>query len=134
VLRAFDEYRRDPWADTTTMGRLFDAAGAISHRNHAMAVAAYKAFDQPFAAGQWDDARRYYRVFLGAAIEQCGPAMLRALADLEPYPHWRENVLQARRDCYSRWKVPTLTADAMRDWKEWESTTPRSLLESSSSH
>jgi len=128
VLRAFDQFHRDAWADTTTMGRTFDAASAVSHQNRAMSVAVYKAFDQKFAAGQWDDARRFFRVSLGATIEQCGPAMMHALVDLEPYPHWRESVLRNRVECYSRWKVADLAEDAQRDWEEWQSTSPKPLV------
>jgi len=129
VLRAFDEYRRDPWLDTTTMGRLFDAAGLIARHNPQLALAAYDAFDKPWAAGQWNDARRYFLVTLGSMIRPCGPAMLRALADLEPYPHWRENILQARVECYSRAHLRELAADARRDWNEWRSTSPKPLVQ-----
>ena len=130
ILRAFAEYRSDPWLDTTTMGRLFDAAGMIARRNPQLALATYEAFDKPWAAGQWGDARRYYLVSLGSLIRPCGPAMLRALADLEPYPHWREDILKARVECYSRAHLTELSADARRDWEEWQSTNPAPLVRS----
>jgi len=134
VLRAFGQYRTDAWPDLVTMGRLFDAAAEIASHDPSVARAMFDAVDKPFAAGQWEDARRYYRIFIAGSIEQCGPAMLRALADIEPHPHWRENVLRSRRACYAQRQLHELSADAERDWKEWESTTPRSLIESSSGH
>jgi spermidine synthase len=127
VKRAFEEYRTNPWADLVTMGRLFDTAVAIARADRTTARELFDAVDKPFAAGQWEDGRKYYRVFVAEAIEPCGPAMLRALAELEPYPHWRENVLHARFDCYSRRRLPELKADAERDWKEWLATTPKPL-------
>jgi len=83
----------------------------------------FDAIGHPFAAAQWDDARKYYRVMIGETIQMCGPQMMRALHDIEPYPHWRENVLDARRGCYAG----ALADVAQRDWKEWQATATTSL-------
>ena len=121
--RAFAEYRTNAWMDSTTMGRLFDAAVVIARHDRVLAMQMFDAIGHPFAAAQWDDARKYYRVMIGETIQMCGPQMMRALHDIEPYPHWRENVLDARRGCYAG----ALADVAQRDWKEWQATATTSL-------
>jgi len=128
VLQAFKGYQSDPWPDSTTMGRLFDVAIFVARSNPTVATQVYEVLERPFAAMQWDDARKYTRVWVGSSIAPCGPAMLHALADLEPYPHWRENVLRARAQCYSRRGLAELASDANRDWKEFQSMSPVPLV------
>ncbi len=93
-----------------------------------MAAEMFAALDKPFAAGQWEDARKYYRVFVAEALHPCGPAMLRALGDLEPWPPWRENVLRPRVDCYSRANLTGLAEDARADLQEFMATQPPKLV------
>jgi len=126
--RAFELYRNDPWADMLTMGRLFDTASSIAIHDRKYAPMMYDAIDKPFAAGQWGDARNYYRVFIGASIRPCGKEMLAALGDIEPYPQWRDNVLHARYDCYRQAGATDLAKDAERDWNEWIATSPKPLV------
>jgi spermidine synthase len=127
MVAAFNAYRSDPWPEQSVMGRTFDAAIAVAQTSPARAAKIYAALDKPFAAAQWEDARKYYRVFVGAAMMRCGPATLRALAAIEPWPHWRENVLRARADCYSRAGLPSLADDARHDLAEYEANQPASL-------
>ena len=54
--------------------------------------------------------------------------MLAALADVEPYPQWRDNVLHARYDCYRQAGATDLAKDAERDWNEWIATSPKPLV------
>lgn len=127
LVAAFTKYRLDPWPEMTVMGRTFDVATAVARQNPELARTIYEAVDKPFAAGQWDDARKYYRVFIAAAIAPCGPATLRSLADVEPWPHWKENLLRARVSCYARAGLSSLSDDARRDLAEFEAAQPLQL-------
>ncbi len=127
IVAAFEAYRNDPWPEQKVMGRTFDVAITVARVSPALAEKMYGALDKPFAARQWEDARRYYRVFAGAAIKPCGLATLRALAEIEPWPHWRENILRARADCYSRAGYAGLAEAARRDLAEFEANQPTTL-------
>jgi spermidine synthase len=127
ILNSFVAYRTDPWPTQDLMGRNFDVATALARRSPDLAVQMFAAIDKPFAAGQWEDARKYYRVFVAEVERPCGPAMLRALGELEPWPPWRENVLRPRVECYSRAHLTGLAENARDDLREFMSTQPPKL-------
>ena len=127
IYNSYVAYRTDPWPTQDLMGRNFDVATSLARRSPAMAAQMFAAIDKPFAAGQWEDARKYYRVFVAEAMRPCGPAMLRALGALEPWTPWRENVLRPRADCYSRAHLTGLAQDARDDLREFMTTQPRKL-------
>lgn len=128
IVRSYEAYRTDPWPTENLMGRNFDIATALARRSPQTAERIFAAIDTPFAAGQWEDARKYYRVFVSEAIRPCGPAMLRALGGLEPWPPWRENVLKPRVDCYSHANLPDLLANAKADLEQFEAGQPQPLV------
>jgi spermidine synthase len=127
IVNSYVAYRTDAWPTRDLMGRNFDVATALARRSPAVAQQIYGAIDKQFVAGQWEDARKYYRVFVGQAIRPCGPAMLRALGALEPWPPWRENLLRPRLECYSRAHLTTLADNARDDLREFMSTQPQKL-------
>jgi hypothetical protein len=86
----------------------------------------FDAMAQPFAAGQWEDSRRYFRVMLGNAASGCSAETLSALHALEPWPTWRETLLRIRRDCYVAAHDP-LAARAEADLADWNAQQPMPL-------
>src|SRR5262249_11862911 len=59
LRRALIAMRRDPWENVETMGRALDLARSLAVVR-AYAPGLIDAMSQPFAAGQWEDVRRWY--------------------------------------------------------------------------
>ena len=121
--RAFTTYRRDPWPTVDLLGRTLDVAVELA-KTKPYALRMYRALEQPFAAGQWNDARRYYRAVIARNFAGCGPQTVAALRALEPWPPWKEPVLVARRDCYASAMDERLAETARSEWEEWQAAEP----------
>jgi len=83
---------------------------------------------QPFAAGQWEDVRRWYLAVITHEAEGCGPHTIRALRAFEPWPPWRRQYLELRRDCYATAMLNDLFERAQRDLAEFQSNEAPPLL------
>ena len=99
LVRVFHGCRTDPWPTDELLGHSLDMAGELA-KVQALALPLYDALEQPFAAGQWEDARKLYRLIIANHIDGCGPRTIKALRAVEPWPVWREWNLKVRRDCY----------------------------------
>ena len=99
--KVFAAARRDPWATVDLFGRTLDVANVLGAQQ-AFAAPLFAALETPFAAGQWNDARRGYRVQIAVKMEGCGPHTIAALRALEPWPPWYEAMLKARADCLGK--------------------------------
>jgi spermidine synthase len=118
--RAFLRSRADPWPTVDAVGRALDLALTLA-KNHAYARRMYVALEKPFAAGQWNDTRRYYRAMIAHEMEGCGPHTVQALRALEPWPPWRRDILLLRRNCYDTAMLSTLAERARRDLADFAS-------------
>ena len=114
LQRVFIRCRRDPWPTTDLIAHSLDIAYAIA-REHKYAAMLHDALSKPFAAGQWEDARKYNLMTIGHEIDGCGPRTIHALRALEPWPAWNESALKIRRDCYQTTMSP-LAKRAARDY------------------
>ncbi|HEY8183583.1 MAG TPA: fused MFS/spermidine synthase [Thermoanaerobaculia bacterium] len=118
--RVFVRSRTDPWQTVGAMGRALDLSLPLA-KNHQYAARMYNALEKPFAGGQWNDTRRFYRALISNEMEGCGPHTVRALRDLEPWPPWRRDILVLRRDCYGSAMLPALAKRARRDLNDFVS-------------
>jgi spermidine synthase len=122
MQRVFIACRRDPWPTADLIGRLLDLASNVAH-TRAYSARLHDALEQPFAAGQWEDIRKYYRFTMAHDAEGCGPRTIRALQQMEPWPVWNESTLRIRRDCYQSVNSP-LAARAQRDFESYADAEP----------
>ncbi len=98
LVRAFVAARSDPWPTVDLFGRALDIATILS-KQHQYALPLFRALEKPFAAGQWNDARRVDLALVAIDLEGCGPHAAAALRALEPWPPWNATMLKARADC-----------------------------------
>ena len=125
--RVFSECRSDAWPNVDTIGRSLDLALLVAN-THAYAARMFHALDRPFAAGQWEDARKINRTLIANEMEGCGPHTIAALRQLEPWPPWRRDILKLRADCYGSAMLVDLQKRAQRDLDAFVSAEPRPLL------
>jgi spermidine synthase len=125
--RVFVNSRRDPWPTVALIGRSLDLATGLS-KNHAYSQRMFRALEKPFAAGQWEDMRKLDRAMIANEMEGCGPHAVQALRELEPWPPWRREVLQMRRDCYDSAMLPALAKHARQDLVDFQSAEPLPLM------
>ncbi|HUJ15154.1 MAG TPA: fused MFS/spermidine synthase [Thermoanaerobaculia bacterium] len=125
--RVFAACRNDPWAAVDTIGRSLDLAVTIAN-THAYAARLFHALDVPFAAGQWEDARKYDRALISRQMEGCGPHTIAALRELEPWPPWRKDILGMRFNCYGDTTLSDLKARAASDIESYINAEPLPLL------
>jgi spermidine synthase len=123
LQRVFIACRRDAWPAVDLIGHSLDIAYAVG-REHKYAAMIYDAISKPFAAGQWEDARKYNLMMIGHEIDGCGPRTIRALRALEPWPAWNESALKIRRDCYQTTLDP-LAERAARDYDAFVAAEPQ---------
>jgi hypothetical protein len=126
----FVSCRTDPWPNVDTIGRSLDLAVALSNTQR-YAARMFHALDAPFAAGQWEDARKIDRAFIAHLMEGCGPHTVAALKALEPWAPWRRDLLKLRVDCYGSAMLSDLHARATRDLDAFTRAEPLPLLSSS---
>ena len=125
--RVFIACRRDPWPTVDVIGRSLDLA-LNAAKEHRYAAQLFNSMSQPFAAGLWNDTRRFYLVLLAKEIQGCGPATTDKLRALEPWPPWRKDLLQLRRDCYQSAMMSDLATRAKREWEDFVAAEPAPLL------
>lgn len=125
--RAYVTARRDPWANVNAFGRSLDLAMTIG-KTHPHTALMIDALSQPFAAGQWEDVRRWYRALLTREAEGCGPHTVAALRAIEPWPPWRREFLESRRDCYASAMMSDLYKRAQRDLDDYRAAEPMGLM------
>ncbi len=127
LARALTRYRADPWPDQNVMGRALNTAVGLARADRRLAGPMADLLSQPFSTGQWDDARRTYRVQAAYTGEGCGARTIAALRDLEPNIPWTFDILRLRRQCYNAGHLGALADRANRDWQEFESAEPETL-------
>src|SRR5438132_11142895 len=125
--RVFAGSRDDSWPTVEAVGRTFDLAMTLS-RTHVYAPRMFRALEKPFAAGQWKDKRKFYRALFSNEMEGCGPHTVAALRKLEPWPPWRKDLLELRRDCYQSAMLTSLAKRARRELDEFRSAEPQPLM------
>ncbi|HYS53763.1 MAG TPA: fused MFS/spermidine synthase [Thermoanaerobaculia bacterium] len=125
--RVFLRSRTDPWPTSAAFDRSLDLAVLIA-KNHLYAQRMFRALEKPFAAGQWNDTRKFFRMTIANQMEGCGPHTVAALHDLEPWPPWRRELLTLRRDCYGSSMLTALAKRAQRDLNDFIAAEPKPLL------
>ena len=125
--RALRNARHDPWATIDAMGRSLDLVRALA-TDHALAPALTESLARPYAAGLWEDARRWYLATMLRDLEACSPRTIRALRALEPWPPWQEQFLKMRRDCYATVLMDDLRSRAESDLDAYTADEPLPLL------
>jgi hypothetical protein len=100
VSSTFNGYRQNAWPNVDLMRRAIELPPLIA-KSRPFAPAMAATFDQPWAAGQWQEERRVRRILLDHEVFGCAAATMDALHTVEPWPPWREDVLRIRRDCYA---------------------------------
>jgi hypothetical protein len=125
--RALRNARHDPWATMDAMGRSLDLVRALA-TVRALSPALTESLAQPFAAGLWNDARRWYLTTMLREFEACSPRTIRALRALEPWPPWQEDFLKMRRDCYATVLMDDLRSRAQGDLDAYKAGEPTPLL------
>ncbi|PYQ51662.1 MAG: spermidine synthase, partial [Acidobacteria bacterium] len=130
--RVFVRSRTDPWATPGAVSRSLDLSLLIA-KNHLYASRMFHALEKPFAAGQWNDTRKFFRALIANQMEGCGPHTVAALRDLEPWPPWRRDLLTLRRDCYGSSMLTNLSRRAQRDLNDFIAAEPSPLLPPSQS-
>jgi hypothetical protein len=125
--RSLRNARHDPWATMDAMGRSLDLVRALA-TVRALSPALTDSLSQPFAAGLWDDARRWYLAGMLRELEACSPRTIRALRALEPWPPWQEDFLKMRRDCYATVLMDDMRSRAQADLDAYTAAEPVPLL------
>ncbi len=125
--RVFLRSRIDPWPTVNVIGRSLELAFTLS-KTHDYAGRLFSALERPFAAGQWEDSRKFYRASIAREMEGCGPHTVAALRALEPWPPWRRDLLNLRYDCYGSAMAPRLRSRARRDFDDFLSAEPLPLM------
>ncbi len=116
--RVFMSCRVDAWPTTDLMGRSFELALSVA-KSHAYSGRMLRALDKPFAAGQWEDNRKFYRALIAKEMEGCGPHTIAALRALEPWPPWQRDALELRRRCYQSALLHDLARRARSDYDDF---------------
>ncbi|MEA2568478.1 MAG: spermidine synthase [Acidobacteriota bacterium] len=119
-------YRTNPWPSQNLMGRTLDAVPYVVRADRSTGPALFDALAQPYAAGQWWDARGVYLVATAREAEGCGPHTVAALKALEPDVPWRDWLLKLRRDCYSKSNLRDYDR-AVDDYEEWLAGEPMAI-------
>ena len=101
MRRVFVNYRRNAWPDQALMERAFELAVELARTDAKRARILYDALDQPFAAMQHENSRRFARIVIAPLFDPCGPKAIEALEVMEPYPIWQRQILTIRANCYA---------------------------------
>jgi spermidine synthase len=125
--RVFIGSRTDPWPSVDVVSRSLELAMSLS-KTHAYTARMFRALDKPFAAGQWEDLRKFDRAMIANEMEGCGPHTIAALRALEPWPPWRRDLLTLRVDCYSSAMMTRLRDRAQRDLDAFINAEPLPLM------
>jgi hypothetical protein len=126
VASVFTAYRHNAWPSVDLMRRAMELAPLIA-KTRPLAPAMAATFEQPWAAGQWQEERRVRRILLDHEVFGCAAATMSALHAVEPWPPWREDILRIRRDCYGSSR-DSRAADAQRDLVDFLANEPSKLL------
>ena len=115
LARAFKTCRRTPWVEQDVIHPAFDRVVQIARTKPERARVLYDALSQPFAAAQYDNARRRALVLLASLFDGCGAKTLAALHDAEPHPFWIREQLVIRATCYQSAGLVDLASRARND-------------------
>jgi hypothetical protein len=126
VSSAFAAYRTDAWPNVDLMRRAIELPPLIA-KTRPLASAMAATFDQPWAAGQWQEERRLRRIVLDHQVFGCAASTMSALHAVEPWPPWREDILRIRRDCYAS-AHDSHAEEAQRDLVDFLANQPAKLL------
>ena len=127
LRRALLTMRRNPWETVDALGRTLDVARNLT-RDRRLVPAIIDALSQPYAAGQWEDIRRWYLAIILRESEACTPRTIRAIRAMEPWPPWQKDFLTMRRDCYATVMLGDLKRRADDDLEVFTSAEPAALL------
>jgi spermidine synthase len=117
AVEAFARLRTDPWVSTRVIDYLLFAAIAMAKADPTVGRVVFDALAEPFAVHVHDDQRIGARIVIAELI-YVGADCVAALDPIEPYPPWRESLLDYRVRCYSATHHPRLF-DAEADLARW---------------
>jgi spermidine synthase/MFS family permease len=127
LQKAFATMQRNPWETVDAMGRSLDVARNLA-RIRQLTPAVIESLSHPFAAGQWEDVRKWYRAVVLKEYESCTPRTVHALLEMEPWPPWSRDFLTMRRDCYATVMLDSMRSRAQKDLDEFEAGERKPLL------
>jgi hypothetical protein len=119
-------YRTNPWPIPDLMGRTISSAPYIVRADKSVEPMLFDAMSQPFAAGQWNDARALLRLAVAREGQGCGPHAVQALKALEPDVPWLDWLLLFRRDCYAKTNLRDYDR-SVDDYGDWLDEQPTAL-------
>ncbi len=125
IEEALRAYRQDPWPPDRMMGRALRLADYLSGRNPEARRALFHILEEPFALNLMADERLDLLLKVGLADDGL---CAEALAHVEPYTPWREDVLEQRVRCYERTGHPNLGM-ARADLEEFVASDDSDLIE-----
>ena len=127
LLRSITRARNNPWGDVDIIRRGLEVSIAVARAYPESANQFYDALKVPFVTGQLDQVRKTAMLTIASGKEECGPRVVETLKMFEPYPPWNREHLQLRAACYARATLPTLSAQAQRDYREFIDAEPEPL-------
>jgi spermidine synthase len=110
--------RRDPWPSPAVMGRAVALAQEIAAGGGPEARAMFDALAAPFSVLTLESARKQALVVVAGAFPE-EDLCVQAWRAMEPHPPWDRDLLDKRRECYSRRGHP-LAAAAARDLERFD--------------
>ena len=122
-------FRSNAWSNRHVINIVLDSSVRLASSHPEFAPALFRAMSEPFAARQFDDQRRIYRISIARAIKPCGVETIAALKDVEPWSPWDATIIQWRRECYAAAGEQVLARRAARDYERLMSQEPARLLE-----
>jgi len=124
AIKAFEQYRTDPWAEPAVMQRLVVLVPDIARKDKALGRRLFDALKEPFALQLQEEVRKVSRMQLASRIDFPGMCV-EAVSAYEPSVPFRAGFLLKRLDCYQVNNHP-LRAKANKELEEFfENEPPR---------
>jgi spermidine synthase len=126
LVRAFEQYRTNPWPLPIVMRRAIRLANEIAEQDRgALAAQIEGALRQPFAIEMLREMRRSALLFVQDQLspdDACSDALLETVHSFEPHVPWQEIFLTKRATCYEQRNDPLAkkAAEELREFKRGE--------------
>lgn len=118
LVRAATALRGDPWPAVPISEEVIPMALDVAGRANdpAITLRLFDAVSEPFALDLHGEAREYAKIQLARMLDRngCSKRSIEALAEMEPYPIWRRDMLERRVYCYDIHQHP-LAVQARED-------------------
>lgn len=122
LVRAFEQYRTNPWPLPIVMRRAIRFAIEIAQEDRgALCAQVEAALRQPFAIDMLRELRRSALLYVQDQLspDACSAALLETVHSFEPHVPWQEVFLTKRADCYEQRNDP-LAKKAAEDLREFK--------------